>query len=83
MRAGLVLAPWLLILLAWYGIRASGLIKPALVPAPDAVFFKFLELAHGRLPADVWMSTQRVFLGVTLLTLARLMAERDAPAALA
>src|SRR6478609_2044725 len=31
-----------------------------------AVFAKFLVLAQGRLPADIWMSTQRVFLGVTL-----------------
>ena len=66
MRTALVLAPWLLILLFWYAIRASGLINPALVPAPHAVFSKFLELAQGRLGADVWMSTQRVFLGVTL-----------------
>ena len=36
--AALLLAPWLLILLAWYAIRASGLINPALVPAPHAVF---------------------------------------------
>ena len=62
----LVLAPWLLILVVWYAIRASGLISPALVPAPHAVFAKFMELAQGRLGADVWMSTQRVFLGVTL-----------------
>jgi len=65
-RAALVLAPWVLILLAWYGIRASGLISPALVPAPHAVFAKFLELSRGRLGQDVLMSTQRVLLGVTL-----------------
>jgi ABC-type nitrate/sulfonate/bicarbonate transport system, permease component len=65
-RTGLVCAPWLLILLAWYGIRASGLISPALVPAPHAVLAKFLELSQGRLWTDVYMSTQRVFLGVTL-----------------
>ena len=65
-RVALVLAPWLLILLFWYAIRASGLINPALVPAPHAVFAKFLQLAQGRLPGDIWMSTQRVFLGVTL-----------------
>lgn len=62
----LLLAPWLFILLAWYGIRASGLINPALVPAPHAVLAKFIELAQGRLAMDVLMSTQRVFLGVTL-----------------
>ena len=59
-------APWLLILALWYGIRASGLVNPALVPAPHQVFAKFLELAQGRLGSDMWMSTQRVFLGVTL-----------------
>ena len=65
-RAALILAPWLLILLAWYGIRASGLISPALVPAPHAVAAKFIELMQGRLGQDVLMSTQRVFLGVVL-----------------
>lgn len=64
--AALLLAPWLLILLVWYAIRATGLINPALVPAPHAVFAKFLELAQGRLGQDILMSTQRVFLGVTL-----------------
>ena len=65
-RVALLAAPWLLILLAWYAIRASGLINPALVPAPHAVFAKFLELGKGRLLKDVLMSTQRVFLGVSL-----------------
>ncbi len=64
--AALVLAPWLLIIALWYAIRASGLISPALVPAPHAVFTKFLELSQGRLWQDVYMSTQRVFLGVSL-----------------
>lgn len=65
-RVALVVAPWLLILALWYGIRASGLINPALVPAPHDVLAKFLELSRGRLWTDVWMSTQRVFLGVSL-----------------
>lgn len=65
-RLALVLAPWLLILLVWYGIRVSGLINQALVPAPHAVLAKFIELAQGRLWQDVMMSTLRVFLGVTL-----------------
>jgi NitT/TauT family transport system permease protein len=59
-------APWLLILALWYGVRESGLVNPALVPAPHLVLAKFLELAQGRLGQDVWMSTQRVFLGVAL-----------------
>jgi len=65
-RAAMALAPWVLIVLAWYGIRYSGLVSPALVPAPHAVFEKFLALVRGRLPADMLMSTQRVVLGVCL-----------------
>ena len=65
-RAALILAPWGVILLAWYAIHYSGLVNPALVPTPHAVAVRFWELAGNRLPKDVWMSTQRVFLGVTL-----------------
>lgn len=65
-KGALILAPWCLLLLLWYGIRASGWINPALVPAPHAVWGKFIELAQGRLPMDIWMSTQRVLIGVTL-----------------
>jgi len=65
-RAALVVAPWLAILALWYAVRASGLVTPALVPAPHAVFAKFIELARDRLAVDVWMSTQRVFVGVFL-----------------
>jgi NitT/TauT family transport system permease protein len=65
-RAALVLAPWVLIILLWYAVRASGLVKPALLPAPDAVFAKFIQLAHGRLGRDMLMSTERVFVGVAL-----------------
>jgi NitT/TauT family transport system permease protein len=68
-RAALILAPWLLLLLLWYGVRASGLVNPALVPAPHQVASKFIELMGDRLPMDIWMSTQRVFIGVALGTL--------------
>ena len=61
-----LLAPWLLILAVWYAVRASGLVNPALVPAPHQVLAKFIELSSGRLWWDIWMSTQRVFLGVLL-----------------
>jgi NitT/TauT family transport system permease protein len=64
-RAALILAPWLLIVLVWYGIAYSGLINPALIPTPHAVAARFWELlTQARLPRDMWMSTQRVFLGV-------------------
>ena len=65
-RSALILAPWLVIVLLWYGVRASGLINPALVPAPHQVLAKFFELLQERLLADIWMSTQRVFIGVLL-----------------
>jgi len=65
-HAAWILAPWLAILVLWYAVRASGLVNPALVPAPHAVLERFVELARGRLGLDVWMSTQRVFIGVFL-----------------
>ena len=65
-RIALVAAPWLAILVLWYAVRASGLVNPALVPAPHAVFTKFIELSQDRLAMDVWMSTRRVFVGVFL-----------------
>ena len=65
-RILLVLAPWVAIIAAWYAIHYSGLVNPALVPTPHAVATRFRELAGQRLPKDVFMSTQRVFLGVTL-----------------
>ena len=61
-----LVAPWVLIVAIWYAVRESGLVSPALVPAPHQVFTKFLQLAQGRLGSDVVMSTQRVFFGVTL-----------------
>jgi len=69
-RVAQLAAPWLVLLLAWYAVRASGLVKPALVPSPGAVLAQFIELAQGRLPLDVWMSTRRVFVGVFLGVLA-------------
>ena len=65
-RIGLILMPWTLIVLGWYAVRASGLVNPALVPAPHQVFTKFGELLRERLLLDILMSTQRVFIGVTL-----------------
>ena len=59
-------APWLAIVAVWYGVHASGLVNPALVPAPHEVARKFVELAGDRLALDVWMSTRRVLVGVVL-----------------
>ncbi len=65
-RAALLLAPWLSLIALWYAVRGSGLVNPALVPAPHAVLAKFIELSRDRLALDVWMSTRRVFIGVFL-----------------
>ena len=59
------LAPWAVLLVLWYAIAYSGLVNPALVPTPHAVAARAWELlSQGRLPRDIWMSTQRVFIGV-------------------
>ena len=64
-RICLVAAPWLAIVAAWYGVRESGLVNPALVPAPHAVLAKFIELlARQGLAWDIFVSTRRVFIGV-------------------
>lgn len=65
-HGALIAAPWVALVVLWYGIRESGLFNPALVPAPHAVFAKFGELIQGRLPNDMLMSTRRVVTGVLL-----------------
>ncbi len=67
-RTAFILLPWLFLLVGWYGIHYSGLVNPALVPTPYDVFRRFIELMQSRLPLDILMSTQRVFLGVLLGT---------------
>lgn len=59
--------PWLGVIVLWYAVRLSGLVNPALIPAPHQVAVRFYELLfHGGLLIDIYMSTQRVFLGVVL-----------------
>ncbi len=63
----LIALPWIVVVLAWYAIAYSGLVNPALVPSPHQVAAKFWELlTTARLPIDILMSTERVFVGVTL-----------------
>jgi NitT/TauT family transport system permease protein len=67
----LVASPWVLVVLAWYAIAWSGLVNPSLIPTPHQVAARFWELlTRARLPLDILMSTQRVFIGVTLGILA-------------
>jgi NitT/TauT family transport system permease protein len=66
-RVLLILAPWAIIVLAWYAVRASGLVNPGLIPAPHAVAAKGWELlTRETLLRDIWASSRRVFLGVSL-----------------
>lgn len=59
--------PWLLILGLWYLVRWSGLVKPALVPTPGEVASRFwFLLTEQNFAFDIYMSTQRVVLGVFL-----------------
>jgi NitT/TauT family transport system permease protein len=68
-RALLVICPWLLIVLAWYAVRASGFVNPGLIPAPHAVAAKGWELlTRETLLRDIWASSRRVFIGVALGT---------------
>ena len=63
----LIASPWLLVVLLWYAVAYSGVVNPSLVPVPHQVAAKFWELlTTARLPVDILMSTQRVFIGVTL-----------------
>jgi NitT/TauT family transport system permease protein len=62
----LILAPWAAIVALWYAIHYSAIVNPVLVPPPHQVASRFWELAGQRLPLDIWMSTQRVFIGVSL-----------------
>src|SRR6478609_4116520 len=59
--------PWLLIVLAWYAVRASGFVNPVLIPAPHIVAKRFYELlTREGLLIDAFASTRRVFIGVAL-----------------
>ena len=63
----LIASPWVLVVLVWYAVAYSGFVNPSLVPRPHQVAVKFWELlTRARLPLDILMSTQRVFIGVTL-----------------
>ena len=65
LQGGLRLLPWLVVILIWYLIPASGLVSAALVPTPLQVLLKFWEqLTTNRLWLDMFMSLQRVTLGL-------------------
>ncbi|HEV8613040.1 MAG TPA: hypothetical protein VGQ73_05985, partial [Gemmatimonadales bacterium] len=64
-RLPLLALPWLAALALWYAIHASGIVNPALVPTPAQVFRQFLRMLRTqRLWMDMYMSSQRVVIGV-------------------
>lgn len=68
-RAGLIATPWVAIILLWYTVHASGLVSPALVPAPHQVAARaWTLLVQEHLLRDMWASTRRVVIGVALGT---------------
>lgn len=61
------LLPWVGVICLWYGVRWSGFVNIALIPAPHQVAAKAYELLmHEGLLMDIYMSTRRVLLGVVL-----------------
>ncbi|MGJ5028972.1 ABC transporter permease [Bradyrhizobium sp. HKCCYLS2038] len=65
------LAPWLCVLLLWYAVRLSGFVNEVLVPAPQQVAARFVDLLlHHGLLYDIFASARRVVLGVALGILA-------------
>jgi NitT/TauT family transport system permease protein len=65
LNIALRLLPWLIVLLLWYLLPATGLVNPALVPTPWQVLVRFYEqLTTNRLWLDMYMSLQRVTLGL-------------------
>lgn len=64
-KSVLIATPWVLIVLLWYGVAASGWVNQSLMPWPHQVAARFWDLlSAGRLPKDILMSVQRVTLGV-------------------
>lgn len=66
-RLGVWLIPWLGLIALWYAIRASGLVRPGLIPAPDQVASTFAALMVTKaLWFDVLISSARVLAGLVL-----------------
>jgi NitT/TauT family transport system permease protein len=64
-RFGLRLLPWIVLVLLWELVTVSGLVSSGLVPTPVQVLATFWhQLTVGDLWFDVYMSCQRVVLGL-------------------
>ena len=63
--------PFACLVAFWALLRASGLINPGLLPSPGSVLAEFWQrLTQGELLLNIWMSSQRVVLGLILGMLA-------------
>lgn len=61
------LFPFICLIIGWAALRATGIINPSLLPSPLEVFNTFTHrLVNASLLIDVYMSTQRVLLGLLL-----------------
>jgi len=59
------LLPFLAVITVWYLVRWSGLVDEGLLPPPHAVFVEIWKRSlEGGFLVDVWMSIQRVLLGL-------------------
>ena len=59
------LVPWIATVALWELVTASHLVKPGLVPTPlDVATVFWQRLAHEQLWLDIYMSCQRVLLGL-------------------
>ena len=59
------LLPFACAILVWYAMRWSGLVPPALLPPPHAVFADLFErIYYGGFLSDIWDSVRRVLLGL-------------------
>jgi NitT/TauT family transport system permease protein len=66
-RVSLIVFPWAAIIALWYLVRVSGLVKASLVPTPGEVAERLWWLfTRAGFHMDIYMSTQRVVLGVVL-----------------
>jgi len=66
-RIAILVAPWAVLVVLWYLVYMSGMVKPGLLPTPLEVVKVFVGLfIDNQLYVDMYMSTQRVFIGVVL-----------------
>jgi NitT/TauT family transport system permease protein len=62
-----VMGPWIVLVMIWYALPATGLVNGSLVPTPLDVFKQFIRLVlEKNFLFDTAMSVQRVLIGLLL-----------------